>query len=67
MDGVMSPTGMETTEVLCVKCSQDDAEPEMPACLDCAEVLGYLDDECPVHRWSAQICGGDCDLATLHW
>ncbi len=49
---------MGTSEVLCVQCGETDAEPGMPVCLDC-----YLDDdECPVHGWSTQICGGDCDL-----
>lgn len=49
---------METTEALCVQCGETHAELGMPVCLDC-----YLDDdECPVHGWSAQICGGDRDL-----
>ena len=48
--------------MLCVECGGADAELGLPVCLSCAEVLGYLDDdECPLHGWSAQICGGDCD------
>ena len=55
--------GTEITQVRCSTCEAGVAEPGLSVCLDCLAYCG--DDECPVHGWSARVCGGECDLAEL--